>query len=88
MAASANGHLRCLRALIGGADGDGDGEGRDNVGGGGARDHPEQLAVDLDAPDSEGRTALMHACMFDQVGVTWGDQSKVAVSGRPWCPLR
>lgn len=54
MAASANGHLGSVRALIE-AYGD---EGRDD----------ERLADGkIDTPDNEGRTALMHACMFNQV---------------------
>lgn len=51
MAASANGHLRCLRALV-----EGFGDGGEGLADG-----------EMDAPDNEGRTALMHACMFDQV---------------------
>ncbi|CAM9613695.1 unnamed protein product [Ectocarpus sp. 4 AP-2014] len=60
MAASANGHLGCLRALLG-----------DDGGGGGG---PEENGAEerqgcvpgIDAPDGQGRTALMHACMLGQ----------------------
>lgn len=64
MAASANGHLGCLRALLG----------EDGGGGGGPEENGAEerqgCVPGIDAPDGQGRTALMHACMFDQVGDT------------------
>lgn len=69
MAASANGHLSCLRALVGDGDEDVSGGGGD-AGATNQAAPPPQAAVAelLDTQDGEGRTALMHACMFDQVG--------------------
>lgn len=120
MAASANGRLGCLSALVEGGDSDGEDVGTVAALAGTAAVAEEETApawergtqtpreivpartkawrkeglessgkgvvinAGIDTPDSEGRTALMHACMFDQVrcGVVW--YGVVWVRGSGW----